>query len=58
MRQYRVITQDFGNKVAILTDWTTRAACRRFILSRWGHWPPFAHISSGQINYLLRTYTN
>lgn len=46
--KYRVWTKDFPNKVSCMTDWMTRAKCRRFILGRWGHWPPFAYISSAQ----------
>lgn len=45
---YRVWTRNaFGNQL-IMTDWTTKAKCRRFILGRWGHWPPFASISKAK----------
>lgn len=29
-----------------MTDWMTRNDCKRFVLGRWGHFPPFAIIST------------
>lgn len=56
-RRYRVITEDANGGYSIMTDWQTRTACRKFILARWGHWPPFAHISSGRGEYLARQFS-
>lgn len=28
-----------------VTDWTTRAKCKKYIVERWGFWPNFAFIS-------------
>ena len=55
-RQYRVVTTDHNGGVSILCDWQSRAACRRYIIGRWGHWPPFAHISSASGDNLDRLY--
>ena len=48
---YRVWTKDCGGSIAsytILCDWTTYSKCRKTILGRWGHYPPFAFISKAQ----------
>lgn len=45
---YRVWARNAYGNPTVMTDWTTKAKCRRFILGRWGHWPPFAHISKAK----------
>lgn len=57
MKRYRVITRNFKGGISIMTDWLTYNACRKFIVSRWKHWPPFAVISSiADIDKLNRKY--
>ena len=46
MKKYRVWTKDFGGGVTCITDWMTKGQCKKMILGRWGHHPPFAFISS------------
>lgn len=48
--QYRVWTKNASSRVPyyIMTDWQTYAQCKRFIVGRWGHWPPWAFISKAQ----------
>ena len=31
-----------------MTDWETKRGCKKMIVGRWGHWPPFAFISEAQ----------
>jgi hypothetical protein len=45
---YRVWTKNWDESRSILTDWQTKAQCRRYIVGRWGHWPPFACISKAK----------
>jgi len=55
--RYRVITSNANGSISIMTDWLTRAECRRFIVGRWGHCPPWAHISSSSsYDFLKRAY--
>ena len=44
----RVWTKDFRMKYTCWTDWMTVAQCKNWIINRYGHWPPFAYISSAQ----------
>jgi len=44
-KKWRVWTVDCNDRFTIHTDWSTRAECKKYILGRWNHWPPFAHIS-------------
>lgn len=50
-RQFRVITLCYSQRLGGLgvfceTDWLSYRACRKYILGRWGHYPPWAFISS------------
>ena len=45
---YRVWTKDFDEKYTIMTDWQSYSKCRKMIIGRWGHWPPFAFISKAK----------
>jgi len=45
---YRVWTKNIFEKYSVLTDWTTKAKCKQYIIGRWGHWPPFAFISKAK----------
>lgn len=45
MKVFNVWTLNSGGTVSCMFS-GTRAACRRMILGRWGHWPPFAIIST------------
>jgi len=52
-RKVRVWTKDaFGRKeggnYTIMTDWISESQAKRFIIGRWGHWPPFAFISAAK----------
>lgn len=42
---YRVWTKNFDGNYTTMNDWTTRNNCRKMIIGRWGHKPPFAFIS-------------
>ena len=44
---YRVWTKNSSSTapLSVMTEWQSYRACRRYILGRWGHWPPFAFIS-------------
>lgn len=56
---YRVWTINMNGTVACMTDWQSRTQCRRFIVARWGHWPPFAYISKckDEDSFVLRHRT-
>lgn len=54
--KYRVWTKNFNGGVSIMTDWSTYAQCRKMIVGRWGHWPPFAFISACQDSKSFRRY--
>lgn len=49
-RRYRVWTKNASsqNPLTCWTDWMTYAQCKKWIIGRWGHWPPFAYISQAQ----------
>jgi hypothetical protein len=53
---YRVWTKDFPDRLYCHTDWQSYGECRRFILARWRHWPPFAFISKCQDSTTFRRY--
>lgn len=42
---YRVWTKNYNGGFSVMTDWQSMADCRKFVLGRWGHNPPFAYIS-------------
>ena len=44
--RFRVWTLDYGEEVTCMSDWKTRGECKKMIWGRWGHWPPFAIIST------------
>ena len=45
---YRVWTKnDFGG-YTIMTDYQSYTKCRKMIIGRWGHGPPWAFISKAQ----------
>jgi hypothetical protein len=48
VKKYRVWTKDWDGGLTVLTDWETRNFCRKVIVGRWGHWPPFAFISQAK----------
>lgn len=41
----RVWTINAFGPPTVWTDGMTRRGCERWIVGRWGHWPPFAVIS-------------
>jgi hypothetical protein len=44
---FRVWTVNaFAPRASCHTDWMSRAACRRHIIGRWDHIPPWAHVSA------------
>lgn len=45
---YRVWTKDRRTNYSILSDWQTYGQCRKQIIGRWGHFPPFAFISKAK----------
>jgi hypothetical protein len=46
--KFRVWTLNFNGGVSLMTDWQTLANCKKMILGRWGHWPPFAFMSAAK----------
>jgi hypothetical protein len=56
MLKYRVWTKNIGDTVSIMTEWRSRSECKRFIIGRWGHWPPFAFISRCENAESFRRY--
>jgi hypothetical protein len=48
--QYHVVTRDHGDSYSLMFS-GTRAECRRYIIGRWGHWPPFAAITTRTRNF-------
>lgn len=48
--KYRLWTLNASdrNPVTCMTGWMTKPELKRIIIGRWGHWPPFAVISSAQ----------
>lgn len=42
---YRVWTINCNGTVSCITDWMSYTQCRKTIIGKWGHWPPFAYIS-------------
>lgn len=53
---YRVWTVNANNTVSCTTDWMSRANCKRNIIGRWGHWPPWAYISSAKSSISFKRY--
>jgi len=52
----RVVTTDCSGAVTVHTDWLTYGQCQRYILARWGHWPPWAFVSRASGERLRRLY--
>jgi hypothetical protein len=50
MNTLRVVTRDSNGSYTVLFS-GTRSECRAFMLGRWGHFPPFAAITSRTSNY-------
>ena len=53
---YRVWTVNANNTVSLMTDWMSRADCKRYIISRWGHWPPWACTSAAKSSIAFKRY--
>jgi hypothetical protein len=53
---YRVWTKDVGGRYSTLSAWGTRSECKKSIIGRWGHWPPFAYISTAISTMSFRRY--
>jgi len=53
-KQYRVITKDSDSKYTLMTNWTTKSECKQYIIGRWGHWPPFAFISTAKTDQTIK----
>ena len=55
---FRVWTVNaFDPKASCLTGWMGRGACQRYIVGRWGHIPPWAHVSTCKsVDTFMRTY--
>ena len=53
MNKVRVVTRDHGKNEPTFSVCFegTRAQCRRWILSRWGHFPSFAAITQRTANF-------
>ena len=53
MNKLRVVTRDHGKDEPTFTVWFegTRAQCRRWILGRYGHFPPFAVVTKRTANF-------
>ncbi len=50
MTTFRVVTRNFGDTYSVMYE-GTRAQCKTFIRSRWGHWPSFAAITQRTSNF-------
>jgi hypothetical protein len=48
MKKVRLWTKDMGEKYTVMSDWKSAGDCKRQIIGRWGHWPPFAFISQAK----------
>lgn len=48
MKRYRVWTKNGDGSYSIMNDWNTWHFCRKLIINRWGHWPPWAFISQAK----------
>ncbi len=47
----------FAPRASCLTGWMSRCTCRRYIIGRWGHIPPWAHVSACKsVESFQRTY--
>lgn len=46
----RVVTRNHGDTYTVWFE-GTRAECRRWIIGRYGHWPPFAAITQRTHNF-------
>lgn len=51
---YRVWTKNCNGTVTPISDWETRSMCRKIIVGRWHHWPPFAFISRAKTEASFR----
>lgn len=50
---YYVVTANAFGSYSVLHQ-GARAACRRYIVGRWGHWPPFVHITTNPVSWARR----
>jgi hypothetical protein len=50
MKTCRVVTRNHNGSYSIVHE-GTRPECKRFIIGRWGHWPPFAAITTRESNF-------
>ena len=48
MEDHRVWTKNWDGTYTIMNDWSTKGQCKKMILGRWGHWPPWAYISKAK----------
>ncbi len=49
-KKYSVVTRNHNETYSWMFS-GTRAECRKFILGRWGHWPPFAAITARESHF-------
>lgn len=56
--KYRVWALSFKNTLDIITNWMTYSECKKFCLSRWGHYPPWSFISSAKNEETFRRKNN
>lgn len=52
-RVYRVVVRNSNESYNVMRE-GTRAECRHMILARWGHWPPFAVITTRTSDFRRR----
>ena len=45
---YRVWTKNWDETYSIMNDWTTYSQCKKLIIGKWRHWPPWAIISKAK----------
>lgn len=58
--KYRVWTVNASKQkpYSVMTEWMPRKQCEEYILAKWGHWPPFAHISSAKNSETFARYND
>jgi len=47
---YRVVTRNINETYSVVFE-GTKSECRKYISGRWGHWPPFAAITTRDTNF-------
>jgi hypothetical protein len=57
-KNYRVWHIIIGNEIMAYSDWMTYTDCKKSIIGRSGHWPPWAIISSAKTERGIKRLAN